>query len=63
MTDKCRKSTEGEAFPALREMTNFELVMLMGQCGKSDDPSDKAFAKACRDELASRKPEQKNGRL
>jgi len=29
-------------------------------CGMSNDPTDKAFAKACRDELAKRKPEKKD---
>lgn len=40
--------------PDLSHMPTPELVMLMAACGSSDDPSDKEFAKACRDEIARR---------
>lgn len=52
--ERARDSFE---LPDLSDMPELDLVMLMGQCGRSNDPSDKAFAKACRDELARRKPE------
>lgn len=45
--------------PDLSEMTNDDLCALMLACGMSDDQSDKMFVKACRDELAKRKPEKK----
>ena len=48
-------STVYEA-PDLSFMSAADLVTLMGECGRSDDSSDKAFAKACRDELSKRKP-------
>ena len=42
--------------PDLTHMSQLDLLLLMRQCGLSDDPSDKSFAKACRDELSRRKP-------
>ena len=42
--------------PDLSDMTNDDLCSLMLVAGFSNDPSDKAFSKACRDELAKRKP-------
>lgn len=44
--------------PDLGHMTTRELCQLMLACGSSNDPSDKAFVKACRDEIAKRKPEK-----
>lgn len=44
--------------PDLSDMTTDDLCGLMLACGLSDDESDKAFAKACRDEIAKRKPEK-----
>ena len=44
--------------PDLSNMTTDDLCGLMLACGLSDDKSDKAFAKACRDEIAKRKPEK-----
>jgi len=43
--------------PELDHMSTHDLCWLMLACGLSEDPSDKAFVKACRDELAKRKPE------
>ena len=45
--------------PDLSEMTNDDLCALILACGMSNESSDKAFVKACRDELAKRKPETK----
>jgi hypothetical protein len=42
--------------PDLGYMSTADLVELMLACGMSSDPSDKEFAKACRDEIARRKP-------
>jgi len=44
--------------PDLTNMSSDDLCAFMIACGTSEDPSDKAFVKACRDELAQRKPEQ-----
>jgi len=41
--------------PDLSHTPTQDLCMLMMDCSMSDDPSDKMFAKACRDELAKRK--------
>jgi hypothetical protein len=41
----------------LSETTTPELIALMMACGLSDDPSNRMLAKACRDELAKRKPD------
>jgi len=46
--------------PDLSHMSNDDLCALMLACGLSNDPSDRAFVKACRDELAKRKPEPKS---
>ena len=43
--------------PDLSDMSNDDLCAMMLACGMSGDPSDAAFVKACRDELAKRKPE------
>lgn len=45
--------------PDLSHMTTMELVMLMGACGRSEDQSDKDFAKFCREEIKRRKPENR----
>lgn len=42
--------------PMLDHMSTADLVAMMGECARSDDPSDQAFAKSCRDEIARRKP-------
>ena len=42
--------------PDLSDMSNADLCQLMLVCGMSNDKSDQMFAKACRDELARRKP-------
>ena len=42
--------------PDLSMMSNDDLCSLMLATGMSNDPSDKAFCRACRDELAKRKP-------
>ena len=42
--------------PDLSDMPTPDLCELMQACGISNDPSDKMFVKACRDELAKRKP-------
>lgn len=41
--------------PDLSHMDKDGLCALLLTCGMSNDPSDRAFAKACRDELARRK--------
>lgn len=41
--------------PDLSHMDKNDLCALLLACGMSDDPSDRVFAKACRDELARRK--------
>jgi len=43
--------------PDLSMMSNDDICALMLATGMSNDPSDKAFCKACRDELAKRKPQ------
>lgn len=43
--------------PDLSDMPTDDLVALMCGCSYSHDPSDKSFAKACRDEIAKRKLE------
>lgn len=43
--------------PDLSDMSSDDLCAMMLGCGMSNDPSDQAFVKACRDELAKRKPE------
>lgn len=45
--------------PDLSGMDNDTLCAMLILCGRSDDPTDKAFAKACRDQLAKRKPEMR----
>lgn len=45
--------------PDLSQTPTDDLCQLMMACAMSPDPSDKQFAKACRDELARRKPERK----
>jgi hypothetical protein len=42
--------------PDLSATSAADLVALMTACGLSPDPSDQEFARACRDELARRKP-------
>lgn len=42
--------------PDLSETPTQDLCGLMLACSLSNDPTDKAFAKACRDEIARRKP-------
>ena len=44
--------------PDLTSMSSDDLCTFMIACGMCEDPSDKAFVKACRDELAQRKLEQ-----
>lgn len=41
--------------PDLSDTPTNDLCALMLVCGMSNDPSDKMFVKACRDELAKRK--------
>lgn len=41
--------------PDLSCMDKDGLCAMLLMCGMSSDPSDRAFAKACRDELARRK--------
>lgn len=41
--------------PDVSHMTKDDLCALLLTCGMSNDPSDRVFAKACRDELARRK--------
>ena len=43
--------------PDLSGMDSDGLCAMLLMCGRSSDPTDRAFAKACRDELAKRKPE------
>jgi len=43
--------------PDLSMMSNDDLCALMLATGSSNDPTDREFCKACRDELARRKPE------
>ena len=47
-----------EAFepPDFSETSTDDLCGMMLACGASEDESDKMFAKACRDEIAKRKP-------
>lgn len=40
----------------LSMLSNSDLVTLLVECGSSLDPTDQEFAKACRDELARRRP-------
>jgi hypothetical protein len=42
--------------PDLSEVSTQDLIGMMLGCGLSNDPSDKQFAKFCRDEIAKRKP-------
>ena len=42
--------------PDLSDVPTSDLVLLMGSCAQSNDLTDKEFAKACRDEIARRKP-------
>lgn len=56
-----RRDVPHDEAPDLSFMTTADLVALMGECGQSPEPSDQAFAKACRDEIARRKPEKKHG--
>lgn len=42
--------------PDLSGVPTGDLPALLIACAMSNDPSDKAFAKACRDEIARRKP-------
>lgn len=44
--------------PDLSDTPTPDLCALMMACGMSKDPSDKMFAKACRDELAKRNPDK-----
>lgn len=46
--------------PDLADIPESDLCALMMACSMSDDPTNKAFAKACRDELAKRKPKTKD---
>lgn len=41
--------------PDLSNVPTSDLTGLMLACAMSDDPSDKALVKACRDEIARRK--------
>jgi len=43
--------------PDLSDMSTDDLCDLMLACWMSNDKSDRVFAKACRDEIAKRKPE------
>ncbi|MES2973340.1 MAG: hypothetical protein V4757_07010 [Pseudomonadota bacterium] len=43
--------------PDLSDMSTDDLCAMMLACGMSNDRSDRDFAKACRDELARRKPQ------
>lgn len=47
--------------PDLSHTSTDDLCDMMLLCGKSEDPSDKAFVRFCRDEIARRKPEPKEG--
>jgi hypothetical protein len=42
--------------PDLSDVPTDDLAGLLLACAMSNDPSDRAFAKACRDEIARRKP-------
>lgn len=42
--------------PNLTDMTEFDLVMMLNEVKRSDDQSDKDFAKAIVDEIKRRKP-------
>jgi hypothetical protein len=42
--------------PDLSHMSTDDLCQLLLMTGASHFPTDKAFAKACRDEIAKRKP-------
>lgn len=44
--------------PDLSRSSTADVIALMAECGASADPSDQMFARACRDELATRKPNQ-----
>ena len=44
--------------PDLSDTPKNDLCALMLACGMSNDPSDKMFVRACRDELAKRKLKQ-----
>ena len=45
-------------YPAFQDMPVDDLVRLMMACSMSNDPTDKAFAKACREEIKRRKPDR-----
>lgn len=45
--------------PDLSHMSTDDLCHLLLMTGGSDHPTDKAFAKQCRDEIAKRKPERR----
>ena len=47
--------------PDLSDVPTPDLVGMMAACGQSNDPSDKEFAKFCRDEIAKRKPAASTG--
>jgi hypothetical protein len=42
--------------PDLSHMSTDDLCQLLIMTGASHEPTDRAFAKACRDEIAKRKP-------
>ena len=42
----------------LSDMPTPDLCNLLLACGMSNDPSDRMFVRACRDELTKRKPKQ-----
>lgn len=48
--------------PDLSDMSNDDLCAMMLACGMSNDQSDRQFVKACRDELAKRKPAPKESK-
>lgn len=45
--------------PDLTQTSTDDIVVMLMTCGLSRDPDDQAFAKACRDELARRKPQSR----
>ena len=46
--------------PDLSHTPTSDLAAMMIVCGMSNDPSDKQFAKFCREEISRRKPDQPN---
>ncbi len=50
--------TQENQTPDLSSVPTQDLCGLMLACALSDDKSDREFAKACRDEIARRKPSE-----